>query len=252
MKRVNYIELLDNLNKNIIKLTNQLKFLNYFNNSPIIQIAGGLESINDDINQRIQNSIQKLTGKIMSLDETIKNYENKKKENIYNKLEDLEQIENINNIDMRNYSYKLIQKVIYKLEKEGNDIMDPNFQNILIKYLKENHIEIFKNQSKDHIIIKHYNFINNMIEKFVINNLSKEKSSEYSFLLEKNYTILENTITPEQEAIRNKLIVRVKEAITLYYVDNPEIAVKINKLIDKDHLNLHESDIMKIDLLSNE
>ena len=32
------------------------------------------------------------------------------------------------------YSYKLIQEVIYKLEKEGNDIMDPNFQNILIKY----------------------------------------------------------------------------------------------------------------------
>ena len=246
----NYIKLINNTKNNILNLTKQLNFLNYIDNKIFIlklsQLGGGLESEMKEINEKLKTEMGLLEERVKLLDQKIKDYEESKQKNIIDKLNEFKKISKLNKqFDMLSKNKEKISKEIINLEKEGYNIMDPEFKNILRQKLVAN---TFQNKGKEKLIRSRYNFVNFLIKKYYISTLSGDDSKKYNFLdvarpkeiiemIEYTKFINDKKLSPLEKLLTKKEITQDQKMKRDYLIGETKKILK-SKFNDKEYNDL--------------
>jgi hypothetical protein len=266
----NYIKLINLTKNNILKLTKQLKFLNYIDNQIVLlnlnQFGGGLETQIKNINEQMGNEVKLLRERLETLDQRLKDYEVSKQQNLIEKINKYKEIEKLNrNFELYNRKKIIIENQIEKLKNDGHDIFDPGFKDLLMKELV---IRAFKIKGKEKLIKRRYNFVDFLIRKYYLSTLTEEDSDKYTFLsfvrpkeimemIQDTQTlshedltkfqkaVLKKEITKDQNSKREFAISETKKMLQLQFNDKEYNELK--GVMDKRNSELNEKDEEIID-----
>lgn len=266
----NYIKLINLTKNNILKLTKQLKFLNYIDNQIVLlnlnQFGGGLETQIKNINEQMGNEVKLLRERLETLDQRLKDYEVSKQQNLIEKINKYKEIEKLNrNFELYNRKKIIIENQIEKLKNDGHDIFDPGFKDLLMKELV---IRAFKIKGKEKLIKRRYNFVDFLIRKYYLSTLTEEDSDKYTFLsfvrpkeimemIQDTQTLSHEDLTKFQKAVSKKEITKdqnskrefaiseTKKMLQLQFNDKEYNELK--GVMDKRNSELNEKDEEIID-----